>query len=424
VASSAGAGDDEEQATVTTNARSIADGRQQPLSGLRVLDVSTILAGPMCCQILGDFGADVVKIEHPVAGDGMRGHGPTKDGVPLWWKEISRNKRTVGLSLKEPDGAAIFRRLAATADVVVENFRPGTLERWGIGPEVLHRDNPGLVLVRLTGFGQTGPYASRAGFGTLAEAMSGFAHMTGDADGPPTLPSFGLADSICGIAASSAVLMALRHREVGGGAGQVIDIDILEPMMAAVGPGPTVYQQTGVVQTRHGNRSTNNAPRNIYRTADGSFVAVSASAQRIAERVARLVGRPDLVDEPWFASGTGRAEHADAVDEAVGSWIAERTRAEVMVAFEEAQAAVAPVYDARDLVEDPHVRATEMLVEVPDDELGPVLMHNVMWRMSETPGSIRFTGRSPGADTVAVLSGELGIAEDELGRLRRAGVVA
>ncbi len=409
---------------MTTNARSIADGRQQPLSGLRVLDVSTILAGPMCCQILGDFGADVVKIEHPVAGDGMRGHGPTKDGVPLWWKEISRNKRTVGLSLKEPDGAAIFRRLAATADVVVENFRPGTLERWGIGPEVLHRDNPGLVLVRLTGFGQTGPYASRAGFGTLAEAMSGFAHMTGDADGPPTLPSFGLADSICGIAASSAVLMALRHREVGGGAGQVIDIDILEPMMAAVGPGPTVYQQTGVVQTRHGNRSTNNAPRNIYRTADGSFVAVSASAQRIAERVARLVGRPDLVDEPWFASGTGRAEHADAVDEAVGSWIAERTRAEVMVAFEEAQAAVAPVYDARDLVEDPHVRATEMLVEVPDDELGPVLMHNVMWRMSETPGSIRFTGRSPGADTVAVLSGELGIAEDELGRLRRAGVVA
>ncbi|MDA8268890.1 MAG: CoA transferase [Actinomycetota bacterium] len=402
----------------------MADGRQQPLSGLRVLDVSTILAGPMCCQILGDFGADVVKIEHPVAGDGMRGHGPTKDGVPLWWKEISRNKRTVGLSLKEPDGAAIFRRLAATADVVVENFRPGTLERWGIGPEVLHRDNPGLVLVRLTGFGQTGPYASRAGFGTLAEAMSGFAHMTGDADGPPTLPSFGLADSICGIAASSAVLMALRHREVGGGAGQVIDIDILEPMMAAVGPGPTVYQQTGVVQTRHGNRSTNNAPRNIYRTADGSFVAVSASAQRIAERVARLVGRPDLVDEPWFASGTGRAEHADAVDEAVGSWIAERTRAEVMVAFEEAQAAVAPVYDARDLVEDPHVRATEMLVEVPDDELGPVLMHNVMWRMSETPGSIRFTGRSPGADTVAVLSGELGIAEDELGRLRRAGVVA
>ena len=394
------------------------------MAGIRVIDCATVYAGPLACQILGDFGADVVKIEHPVAGDGMRGHGPTKDGVPLWWKEISRNKRTVGLSLKEPDGAAIFRRLAATADVVVENFRPGTLERWGIGPEVLHRDNPGLVLVRLTGFGQTGPYASRAGFGTLAEAMSGFAHMTGDADGPPTLPSFGLADSICGIAASSAVLMALRHREVGGGAGQVIDIDILEPMMAAVGPGPTVYQQTGVVQTRHGNRSTNNAPRNIYRTADGSFVAVSASAQRIAERVARLVGRPDLVDEPWFASGTGRAEHADAVDEAVGSWIAERTRAEVMVAFEEAQAAVAPVYDARDLVEDPHVRATEMLVEVPDDELGPVLMHNVMWRMSETPGSIRFTGRSPGADTVAVLSGELGIAEDELGRLRRAGVVA
>ncbi len=400
------------------------DPPQPPLVGLRVLDVSTILAGPICCQILGDFGAEVIKIEHPSAGDGMRGHGPKKHGVPLWWKEISRNKRTLGLSLKAPEGAAIFRRLAATADVVVENFRPGTLERWGVGPDVLHRDNEGLVIARLTGFGQTGPYAGRPGFGTLAEAMSGFAHMTGEPDGPPTLPSFGLADTICGIAASSAVLMALRHREVGGGSGQVIDINILEPMMAAVGPAPTVYQQLGVVQTRHGNRSTNNAPRNTYRTADGSWVAVSASAQRIAERVARLVGRPELIDEPWFASGTGRAEHADVVDEAVGAWIAARTRAEVLAAFDEAQAAVAPVYDARDLMNDPHVRETEMLVEVDDDELGPMLMHNVMWRMSRTPGRIRHTGRQLGADTAAVLADELGMGEDELARLRQEGVVA
>jgi len=400
-----------------------SDSPQTPLDGLRVLDASTILAGPLCCQILGDFGADVIKIEHPVAGDGLRGHGPRRDGVPLWWKEVSRNKRVIGLDLKTPEGAAIFRRLAAGADVVVENFRPGTLERWGIGPDVLQRGNPGLVVVRLTGFGQSGPYAGRAGFGTLAEAMSGFAHMTGEADGPPTLPSFGLADTLCGFAASAAVLMALRHREVGGGPGQVIDIDILLPMMTAVGPAPTVYQQTGVVQTRHGNRSTNNAPRNTYLTADGSWVAVSASAQRIAERVAHLVGRADLIEEPWFASGNGRAEHADVIDDAVGSWIGARTREEVLQAFEDAKTAIAPVYDARDIVEDPHVRATEMLIEVPDDDLGPLLMHNVLWRMSATPGRIRFTGRAPGADTAAVLSEELGIDDVELVRLRNSGIV-
>ena len=195
-----------------------------PLAGVRVIDASTILAGPLACQILGDFGAEVVKVEHPTRPDGMRGHGPTVDGVPIWWKEISRNKRTVGLSLSDPAGAALFLRLAAQADVVVENFRPGTLERWGVGPEELHAVNPGLVIVRVTGYGQTGPYAARAGFGTVAESISGFAHLTGQPDGPPTLPAFGLADSICGIAASSAVSMALLAREKNGGPGQVIDL--------------------------------------------------------------------------------------------------------------------------------------------------------------------------------------------------------
>jgi crotonobetainyl-CoA:carnitine CoA-transferase CaiB-like acyl-CoA transferase len=393
-----------------------------PLEGLRVLDVSTILAGPLCCQILGDFGADVVKIEHPRMGDSMRGHGRQKDGVPLWWKEISRNKRTVGLNLKEPAGAEVFRRLAATADVVVENFRPGTLERWGVGPEELRAINPGLVLVRLTGFGQTGPYSGRPGFGTLAEAMSGFAALTGWPDGPPTLPSFGLADSICGIAASSAALMALRHRDRTG-EGQVVDLSILEPIMTAVGPGPTVYQQLGTVDDRHGNRSTNNAPRNTYRTNDGSWVAVSTSAQTIAERVLHLVGHPEVIDEPWFASGRGRVEHVDLLDEYVGGWIAQRTREEVLRVFEEAGAAIAPVYTAKDLVEDPHVRETQMLTEVPDDDLGSVLMHNVMWRMTTTPGQIRFTGRPLGADTDTVL-GELGIDTAELSRLREEGIIA
>ncbi|WP_234027945.1 CaiB/BaiF CoA transferase family protein [Pseudonocardia dioxanivorans] len=398
-----------------------------PLAGIRVIDASTILAGPLCCQILGDYGADVVKIEHPVAGDSMRGHGRSKDGVPLWWKEISRNKRTIGLSLSDPAGAAVFKELAATADVVVENFRPGTFERWGLGPDVLHELNPGLILVRVTGFGQTGPYAARAGFGTLAEAMSGFAHLTGQPDGPPTLPAFGLADSIAGIAASSAVAMALFARDNAPGdergRGQVIDMSLLEPILAAVGPGPTVFDQLGEIGTRNGNRSSNNAPRNTYRTKDDRWVAVSTSAQRVAERVMELVGHPEVIAEPWFATGAQRAEHADLLDRYVGDWIAARTRDEVAEAFAAAGAAVAPIYDASDIVSDPHVRATEMITKVEDPDLGPMAMHNVMWRMSRTPGSIRFTGRPPGADTDELLVGELGMDPDAVAELRERGVV-
>ncbi|CAM3259949.1 CoA transferase [Nocardioides dubius] len=393
-----------------------------PLSGIKVIDASTILAGPLACQILGDYGAEVLKIEHPTKPDGMRGHGPSVDGVPIWWKEIARNKRTLGLSLSADDGADIFRALVAQADVVVENFRPGTLERWGLGPDVLLAINPRLILVRVTGFGQSGPYASRAGFGTLAESMSGFAHLTGQPDGPPTLPAFGLADSICGIAASSAISMALLARERSG-EGQVIDLDLLSPIMTAVGPGPTVYQQTGSVGMRHGNRSTNNAPRNTYRTSDDHWVAISTSAQAIAERVLTLVGHPEVIDEPWFAAGNTRAEHADELDEMVGSWIGARTRDEVVEAFTEAGAAIAPIYSAKEIVEDPHIRETEMLTEVDDDDFGPLLQHNVMWRMSTTPGAIRFTGRPHGADTDAVLD-DLGIGADLRAELRTRGVIS
>lgn len=395
-----------------------------PLTGLRVLDVSTILAGPLCCQILGDYGAEVIKIEHPRYGDAMRGHGAAKDGVPLWWKELGRNKRTVGLDLGDERGAAILLRLVETADVMVENFRPGTLERWGLGPDRLDEANRDLVLVRISGFGQTGPYAHRPGFGTLAEAMSGFAHMTGFPDKPPTLPSFGLADSICAIAASSATVMALYHRDARGGRGQVVDLSLLEPIMAAVGPAPTVYDQLGVVQERTGNRSVDTAPRNTYLTADGKLVAVSTSAQTIAERVLRLVGHPEVVEEAWFSSGRGRAKHAELLDDLVGGWVGERTRDEVVRAFEEAGAAVGPVYDAADLLADPQVEALQMLPRVPDDDLGEVVMHNTMWRMSRTPGSIRFTGRPLGADTDAVLLGELGIPRDRVDELRREQVVA
>ncbi len=392
-----------------------------PLEGIRVIDASTIIAGPICCQLLGDFGADVIKIEHPTKPDGLRGHGPAKDGFPLWWKEVSRNKRTMAVNLGAAAGAEVLRRLVAGADVLVENFRPGTLERWGIGPEALHQINPGLIIVRITGFGQSGPYSSRAGFGTLAESMSGFAHLTGPADGPPSLPAFGLADSICAIAASSATLMALRHRDRTG-EGQVVDMSILEPMMMAVGPSPTVYQQLGIIGARTGNRSISNAPRNAYLTSDGKWVAISTSAQSIAERVLVLVGHPEVIDEPWFATGAGRVQHVEELDGYVSEWIGSRSLDEVVTAFTEAGAAIAPIYDAKAVTEDPHIRETEMLLEVDDPDLGPLLQHNVLWRMSRSPGSIRFTGRGHGADTDAVLS-ELGYSTDQINALREGGSI-
>lgn len=395
-----------------------------PLAGIRVLDVSTILAGPLACQILADYGADVIKIEHPKFRDGMRNHGHAKDGVPLWWKMISRNKRTVGLYLGDPDGAELFLQLVASADVVVENFRPGRLERWGLGFERLQQVNPGIILARVTGFGQTGPYSERPGFGTLAESMSGFAEITGEADRPPTLPPFGLADSIAGMAASAAVTMALYHRDARGGGGQVIDLNILEPIVTALGPQPIWYDQLGFIQRRTGNRSGNNAPRNTYLTSDDRWVAISTSATAIAERVMRLVGHPEVIDEPWFPSGRERAQHAELLDGYVGGWIRERGRDEVIRAFEEADAAIAPVYDVAELMADEHVIATDMITTVEDEDLGPVRMQNVLFRMSETPGSIRWTGRGPGADTDEILGGELGVTSERLEQLRERGVVA
>jgi crotonobetainyl-CoA:carnitine CoA-transferase CaiB-like acyl-CoA transferase len=399
------------------------DGRssgQGPLSGLRVLDVSTVLAGPLTCQVLGDYGADVIKVEHP-RGDSMRGHGRVKDGIPLWWKMISRNKRCVGLYLGDPEGAEIFRRLVATADVVVESFRPGTFERWGLGFDALKEVNPGLVLVRISGFGQTGPYRERAGFGTLAEAMSGFAAITGEPDGPPTLPPFGLADSIAGLTAANATLMALYHRDAHGGAGQEIDVSILEPLVTVLGPQPIVYDQLGEIQERTGNRSVNNAPRNTYETSDNKWVAVSTSANSVAERVLRLVGRPELIEEPWFSTGSGRAEHVDLLDDIVSAWIGARTRDEVIAAFTDAAAAIAPVYDVADLMADPQIIARDAITEVQDPDLGSVRMQNLLFRMSATPGAIRFTGRPLGADTEAILGDELGL---NVAELRERGIVA
>ncbi|GAA2726726.1 CaiB/BaiF CoA transferase family protein [Cellulomonas aerilata] len=400
--------------------RDPADG---PLSGLRVVDASTLFAGPMAAMHLGDLGAEVVKVEHPRRPDPSRGHGAARDGVNLWWKTLGRNKRTLTADLSSPGGRDVFLALATRADVVVENFRPGTLERWGLGYEELSTRNPGLVLARVSGFGQVGPYRARPGFGTLAEAMSGFAAMTGEPDGPPTLPPFGLGDGIASLATAFAVMVALRARDGHPERrGQVVDVAIIEPILAMLGPQITRWDQLRTVQPRTGNRSANNAPRNTYRTRDGHWVAVSTSAQSIAERVVRLVGRPDLADEPWFADGAQRARHADELDAAVGGWVGERDRDDVVAAFESAQAAVAPVYDASDIVADPQFRALGTIHEVEDPELGPMLMQGPLFRLSGDDAVIAFTGRPHGADTDAVLA-ELGYTPEQVAALRKAGAV-
>ncbi|MFW6690576.1 CaiB/BaiF CoA transferase family protein [Streptomyces sp. MAR4 CNX-425] len=399
-----------------------ADRRAQaPLAGLRVLDLATLFAGPLAATLLGDFGAEVVKVEHPAKPDPSRGHGPAKDGVGLWWKLLGRNKKNLTLDLSTPGGRDVLLRLAAGADVVVENFRPGTLEKWGLGWAELSAANPRLVLARVTGFGQFGPYSRRPGFGTLAEAMSGFAAVTGEPDGPPTLPPFGLADSVAALSTAYAVMTALAGRERTG-RGQVVDMAIIEPMLTVLGPQLLWYDQLGYVQPRTGNRSANNAPRNTYRTADGRWLAVSTSAQSVAERVMRLVGRPELTGEPWFGTGAGRAAHADELDEAVGGWIGRHDAATVVAEFEKAQAAVAPVYDVRDVLADEQYRALGSITEVEDEELGTVKMQNVLFRLSETPGAIRWAGRPHGADTDAVLS-ELGLTGAEIAGLRDEGAV-
>ncbi len=392
-----------------------------PLNGIRVLDAATLFAGPLAATLLADYGADVIKIEHP-KGDPVRGHGHTKNGVPLWWKMISRNKRAITLNLGHAEGQTLLLKFIEHADVLIENFRPGTLERWNLGWDVLHARNSKLVLLRMTGFGQFGPYASRPGFGTLAEAMSGFAHITGEPDGPPTLPPFGLADGIAGITGAFAVMTALFNRERNNGQGQAIDLAIIEPILTVLGSQPIVYDQLGIIQKRTGNRSANNAPRNTYRTKEGRWVAISTSAQSIAERVMRLVGHPEVIDEPWFKSGAERAKHADLLDKMVGDWIAARPFDEVVRMFIEAEAAVAPIYDVSDVMKDPQFQALQSIISVPDEQLGQVKMQNVLFRLSETPGSVRWAGRALGQDNESVY-GELGITHEQLAELKSKNLV-
>lgn len=387
-----------------------------------MLDISTVIAGPHLAMLLADFGADVIKVEHP-RGDPLRGTGYQKDGVGLWWKMTNRNKRCITLNLSTDAGRDLFLRLVDDADVVVENFRTGTLERWGLGWETLHARNRKLVLARITGFGQTGPYRQRAGFGTVAEVFSGFANITGEAEGPPTLPNFGLADGIAASYGTSAVMFALYHRDVHDADGQFIDLALYEPIFQLLGPQPLQYDQLGVVQTRMGNRSKNNAPRNTYRTADGRWVAISTNSPAIVRRVLTLCGGEAAADDPRFQTSQGRVEHIDEVDGIVADWIAARPLAEVLAAFEAAEAAIGPAYDIAQIFDDPQYQAREDIITVEDDELGPVRMSNAFPFLSDTPGRVDFAGPPIGHHNQDILCGELGLDDAALERLAAEGVI-
>jgi crotonobetainyl-CoA:carnitine CoA-transferase CaiB-like acyl-CoA transferase len=365
------------------------------LDDLRVVDMATVLAGPGAARYLADFGADVVKVEPP-GGDGTRRMGwvPPEGGDSYMWKLLGRGKRTVVLDLKTDDGLAVMRRLVDSADVLIENLRPGTLERLGLAPDDLLARNPKLVVLRVSGFGQDGPYAQRPGFATLAEAMSGFAAINGEPDGAPLLPPIALTDEITAIAGAFAVMVALHHRDRTG-EGQVIDVNLLESMLQMMSALPSAAAHLGYEQPRLGAGIPYTVPRNTYRCADGVWVAVSTSAESVAKRVMELVG---VGDDPRFTTFEGRVAHREEVDGVVAKWIAERDSTEVLAAFDAAQAAIAPVYSMRDVLDDPHVRARKVLVEVDG-----IVQQGPIARLSRTPAHLRHAGRALGADTEAVL---------------------
>ena len=418
-----------------------------PLLGVKVLDLSTIVAGGTATSLLADFGAEVVKVERPDGGDPLRNWGPffasahqggTSDkhgtqppgpdeqpeGVSLWWKVHSRNKKSVTLDLRCAEGQLILKEMVAKADLLVEGFRPGTLERWGLGPEVLAQVNPRLVLVRCSGFGQTGPYKDRPGFGTIAECMSGMVGMTGFPGGPPVLPPIPMADEVAGTFGAMAALMALYHRDsLGGNLGQVIDLSLLEPLFRLSVPHVTIYDLLGIVRQQVGNDFPDAAPRTLYQTADGRWVGLSATSQNTWEALVRAIDMPSLADDPRYKDNAARVENREQINEVLQGWIGSRSLEEVMAQLIPAGGVVGPVYDIAQIMDDPHFKARDDIVEIEDPDLGRTKMVGVVPKFSRTPGSITHGGPRLGEHNGEVYSSWLGYNEKKLQNLADEGVI-
>ena len=401
-----------------------------PLKGLKVLDLSIIVAGGTATSLLADFGAEVVKVERPGSGDPLRNWGPFANGVSLWWKVHSRNKKSITLNLAEQAGQDLLKKLVEKADLLVEGFRPGAMEQWGLGPSDLQQVNPGLVMVRFSGFGQTGPYKDRPGFGTIAECMSGYVGMTGFPDSPPVLPPIPLADEIAGVFGAMSGMMALYHRDatVDGASpetkrGQVIDVSLFEPLFRLCVPHVTMYDLLGISRERVGNDFPDAAPRSLYQTSDGSWLGLSATSQSTFENLARAMDLPDLIQEPDFKNNAARLDNRDALNEVLQGWLGQRPTAEVMGQLIPAGGVVGPVYDAAQIADDPHYRDREDIIEIEDPELGRTRMVGVVPKFSQTPGSVEHAGPTLGEHNKLIYGSWLGLGDEEVGELAGRGII-
>lgn len=391
-----------------------------PLKGLRVVELGMLFAGPLIATNLADLGAEIIKIEHP-KGDVVRGLGQGDNS--LWWSVVARNKKLVGVDVKKPEGADIVRRLLATADVFIENFRPGRVKEWGLDYDTLRKVNPGLVMLHVSGYGQTGPYSERPGLGTLAEAFSGYAHVTGEPDGPPTLPSFPLADGVAALTGTYAVLAALWARDRNGGIGDEIDISLYEPLLSMTGPMLINFTKGGVVSNREGNRARWSTPRNTYKTKDNRWIAVSSAADSPAMRLFQAIGREDLTTNPAWATNRERLKRVDECDNMIAAWMLLHTQAEIMERLNEFDVLAAPVNDIEGILKDPHVQQRGSVVSIPDPVLGDTVVQEVVPRFRNAPGKINWLGRHEvGTDTLEFMV-EAGFSADEIQKLHRSGIV-
>ena len=391
-----------------------------PLDGVRILDLSRLVAGNALTHVLADFGAEVVKVERPGQGDDLRNW--RVEGVSIHWKVYARNKKSITVNMRSDRGRAILLDLVKTAQMLVENFLPGTLEQWELGPEVLLAVNPKLVIVRISGWGQSGPDRSVPGFGSLVEARSGFAAMNGFADRPPVLPPLALADMVAGLYGAVAALVALRHCEVDQGKGQVVDLPLFDPLLSILGPQAALYELTGELPERLGSRSNLTAPRNSYCCRDGQFVALSASMQSMYERLMRTIGRPELIEDNRFLTNSDRVRNNDQLDRIVAQFIENHDQYDVLQIFRDAGVTVGPVHDTLGMLSDPLVKENKVMVRLPDEDIDSVVMHNVAARLSETPGLIRSPAPTLGQHNNEIL-GDIGIDETELFTLGEQGVI-